>query len=169
MAKRVDIGEKSNSRMMGSRKIFKLDKILTILVILILAHAGQADDWPMNRHDAARTGASGKAVEPPLELLWKYPIHDYLWESPIRHSFSFAASDGIIYVRSSDNNVSAIYALYGASGTLKWKYTTGNSLFSTPAVSGGMVYVGSWNNVYAFDAASGVLKWNYETRGSDDF
>jgi eukaryotic-like serine/threonine-protein kinase len=40
----------------------------------------------------------------------------------------------------------------------KWAYQTGNFINSSPAVAGGVVYVGS-------DAASGTKKWAYPTGG----
>jgi outer membrane protein assembly factor BamB/pimeloyl-ACP methyl ester carboxylesterase len=45
-----------------------------------------------------------------------------------------------------------------------WSYTTGASVYSAPAVTNGVVYVGSLdNNVYALDAATGAKIWNYTT------
>jgi len=50
--------------------------------------------------------------------------------------------------------------------TKQWAYTTVGSVDSSPAVAGGVVYVGSADgNVYALDAASGTKKWAYQTRG----
>ena len=46
---------------------------------------------------------------------------------------------------------------------LLWKYKTGNKVISSPAISGGIVYVGSYDgNVYALDATTGELKWKYK-------
>jgi outer membrane protein assembly factor BamB len=45
-----------------------------------------------------------------------------------------------------------------------WNYTTGDRVFSSPAVVGGIVYVGSRDgNVYALDASTGAKVWNYTT------
>jgi outer membrane protein assembly factor BamB len=50
---------------------------------------------------------------------------------------------------------------------LLWKYKTGGSIFSSPVVSDGVVYIASEDSfVYALDAASGSLKWKFETDGS---
>src|ERR1700730_10595909 len=44
---------------------------------------------------------------------------------------------------------------------LKWSYTTGDTVTSSPAVANGVVYVGSWdNNVYAMNASTGAKLWN---------
>ncbi|MCD6220092.1 PQQ-binding-like beta-propeller repeat protein, partial [Candidatus Calescamantes bacterium] len=54
----------------------------------------------------------------------------------------------------------------GTDGTLKWKYTTGNNVFSSPAIgSDGTIYVGSLDgNLYAINP-DGTLKWKYKTGG----
>lgn len=45
-----------------------------------------------------------------------------------------------------------------------WQFTTGNWVTSSPAVSDGVVYVGSRdNNLYAIDAVTGQEKWRFAT------
>jgi outer membrane protein assembly factor BamB len=47
-----------------------------------------------------------------------------------------------------------------------WSYTTGSYVESSPAVVGGVVFVGSWDSkVYALNASSGALIWSYKTGG----
>ena len=47
---------------------------------------------------------------------------------------------------------------------LKWSYTTGGGVESSPAVANGVVYVGSDDgNLYALDASTGALLWSYTT------
>ena len=48
--------------------------------------------------------------------------------------------------------------------TKRWAYQAGNGINSSPAVVGGVAYVGSQDhNLYAIDAISGVKKWAYQT------
>ena len=50
------------------------------------------------------------------------------------------------------------------TGQLAWKFKTGDHVGSSPAVSGGLVYVGSNDKyIYALDAASGTLRWKFKT------
>lgn len=56
-----------------------------------------------------------------------------------------------------------MYAIDSATGALKWKYRLYNAVYSSPAVSGGVVYVNCAANLYAFDAATGALKWKFYT------
>jgi len=47
-----------------------------------------------------------------------------------------------------------------------WRFRTGQLNRSTPAVAGGMVYVGSDSGyLYALNAADGQLKWRFTTQG----
>ncbi|MFI6588133.1 serine/threonine-protein kinase [Embleya sp. NPDC050493] len=48
--------------------------------------------------------------------------------------------------------------------TVRWSYSTGAEVDSSPAVVDGVVYIGSHDkNVYALDAATGTKKWGYAT------
>jgi outer membrane protein assembly factor BamB len=48
-----------------------------------------------------------------------------------------------------------------------WSFTTESGVYSSPAVVGGVVYVGSQNgNVYALSAATGAKVWSFQTDGS---
>src|SRR5208282_4498394 len=45
-----------------------------------------------------------------------------------------------------------------------WSFQTSGQLFSSPAVVGGVVYVGSWDgNLYALNASDGDELWSYQT------
>jgi outer membrane protein assembly factor BamB len=55
----------------------------------------------------------------------------------------------VVYVGS--GNADALFALNARTGALLWSYTTGGTVYSSPAVANGMVYVSSGDgNVYAF-------------------
>lgn len=68
---------------------------------------------------------------------------------------------GTVFIGSGDGNV---YALDAASGTLRWKFHTGNVVHASPAIANGLVYVGSWDSYfYAIDARSGQQRWRFKT------
>lgn len=76
-----------------------------------------------------------------------------------------AVANGVVYFGSGDGNV---YAVDGASGALKWKFTTGDVVHASPSIAGGLVLVGSWDtNFYALDAATGAERWRFKT-GDDE-
>ena len=69
--------------------------------------------------------------------------------------------DGAVYFGSGDGN---IYSLDAASGSLKWKFKTGNVVHASPAIADGVLFVGSWDSYfYAVDAATGTEKWRFHT------
>lgn len=60
--------------------------------------------------------------------------------------------------------------VYSGSGVpsfskVKWKFHTHGQVISSPAISGGMAYVGSTDgNLYAVDLESGTQKWKFSTK-----
>ncbi len=49
---------------------------------------------------------------------------------------------------------------------IKWQFHTKGQILSSPAISGGVLYVGSSDHfLYALDAGTGVIKWKFETAG----
>jgi len=57
-----------------------------------------------------------------------------------------------------------VYALDAATGTLKWKFHTGDVVHASPAISDGTLFIGSWDSYfYALDAATGKQKWRFKT------
>ena len=73
---------------------------------------------------------------------------------------------GAVYFGSGDGNV---YALDAATGTLKWKFHTGDVVHASPAISDGTLFIGSWDSYfYALDAATGKEKWRFKTGEDHD-
>ena len=69
--------------------------------------------------------------------------------------------NGAVYFGSGDGNV---YALDAATGSLKWKFQTGDVVHSSPAIADGRVFVGSWDSyLYALDATTGKELWRFKT------
>ena len=72
-----------------------------------------------------------------------------------------ALSGGMVYFGSGDHNV---YALDAKTGSLQWRFGTGDVVHATPAVADGVVFIGSWDrNFYALNAGSGALLWKFQT------
>ncbi len=72
----------------------------------------------------------------------------------------------VVYFGSGDGN---IYALDAQSGTLKWKFHTGDVVHASPAIANGILYIGSWDTFfYALDAVTGKEKWRFKTGEDHD-
>ena len=53
--------------------------------------------------------------------------------------------------------------------TVKWKFSTGGRIFSSPVRDGGAIFIGSADSqMHAVDAASGKELWKFQTRGAVD-
>ena len=67
----------------------------------------------------------------------------------LRHSFT--------------NADSAIDSTNAAFLVPAWNFTTADAVTASPAVTGGVVYVGAWDGFfYALDAATGAQKWRFQ-------
>ncbi len=55
----------------------------------------------------------------------------------------------------------------GTNVSIKWQFKTADEVFASPAVVGGVVYIGSADtNFYAMDAQNGLEKWHFRTGGA---
>ena len=81
-------------------------------------------------------------------------------------------ADGVVYVGSHNGK---LYALNASTGMVGYDWELHNNviwsfqakdmfMFSAPAISGGVVYVGSYDgNIYAINASTGQQKWSFQT------
>ncbi|MBL7206188.1 MAG: PQQ-binding-like beta-propeller repeat protein [Candidatus Aenigmarchaeota archaeon] len=97
--------------------------------------------------------------------VWNYSLGDYyvVKSSPAvaYDMVYFGSYSGIV------DDPDYFYALNATDGTHVWNYSVGDSIWSSPAVRDGVVYVGCNNQkLYAFNATNGSLIWSY-TAGND--
>ena len=86
-------------------------------------------------------------------------VFDVFLSSPVvwKHAVLFGSGDG------------GVYSLNAASGSLNWRFKTGDVVHASPAIADGAVFVGSWDSYfYALDAVSGRLKWRFKTGDDPD-
>ena len=113
--------------------------------------------WTQFQNNPARTGVSpeglaGAALEP-------------AWEGEVPGTPFFSSpvvGDDTVYLTTDQGGV---HALDLDSGELQWSFATANGQRSTPAVAGGLVYVGGGVSgfFYALDADTGEPAWSYPT------
>jgi eukaryotic-like serine/threonine-protein kinase len=109
--------------------------------------------WKFRNAGERRFAASHLHGSIPLGEIMPDPFDVYL-SSP-------AAWNGAIYFGSGDGNV---YALDASTGSLKWKFQTGDVVHASPAISDGKLYIGSWDSYfYALDALTGKELWRFKT------
>ena len=103
------------------------------------------------------------AVNPATgELIWRFQTGGRV-SAP-------AVANGLVYVRSED---SFVYALYEQNGEQLWRYrAVGGNISLSPLVSGGTVFVAAGSYIYALAADTGDEIWRYnadETGSQSDF
>jgi len=95
-----------------------------------------------------------------LSLHWTYTSGHRFFGSP-------AVVDGIVYIPDwpDQGEQSHLYALAADSGSLIWSFI-GNGFDDCPAITKGIVYVGSGTNVLALSADDGHQVWRFQTGDS---
>ncbi len=92
-------------------------------------------------------------------LRWVYPREGSLQQIV----GGVAVSDGIVYFAAADGTV---YALDAETGDRKWELAIGSKVWSTPVVSGDIIYIGSFDKkLYAINS-DGTRKWEFATEGA---
>lgn len=81
---------------------------------------------------------------------------------PVIHIESVpVVANNIVYITSGDMGNLEAHALNAKNGNLIWKTPIGTSRSSSPAVTNGIVYIGSDDHtLYALNATNGKKIWN---------
>jgi outer membrane protein assembly factor BamB len=89
---------------------------------------------------------------------WRYDHHiSWIITSP-------AVADGVVYDASSDG--AFVQALNASDGTERWRTKTGAPLWSSPAICGGVLYIGDHNGfLHALDRTTGNPLWFFRSAG----
>lgn len=148
------------------------------------------DWWPMFHHDPRHLGCSTSTAPNTNTVLWNFSTGFIVQSSPMVVDgkvyicsnkvyclnaltgmkiwdyasgwcpSSPAVADGKLYVGINNDLV----CLNATTGAIVWNYTTGDFIVSSPAVTNGYVYVGSWDHkVYCFEANLGGKIWDFTT------
>ena len=158
--------------------------VLFLAVLLAMAAAAEAD-WPMYRHDNARSGCTSEKLQTPLQLCWVYAsAHPPrpAWSGPAqrpregflqRHrvifddAFQVAADARQVYFGSSSDN--KVYALDAKTGSVRWEFVTEGPVRLAPTVWRAKLYVGSDDGkVYCLDARTGRELWTFNAAPAND-
>lgn len=126
-----------------------------------------ADDWPMYRHDAARSGYTSEELPVDLTLAWRYASvapPQRAWPRSQKQRFDECfqpiVSGGRVYFGSSVD--CKLYCLDVASGKTLWTYFTGGPIRFAPVAWKANVAVASDDGfLHVVDADSGEAKWKH--------
>ena len=110
------------------------------------------DDWPVYKHDNARSNHVQTAVPVQLSKQWDQSIGGRLTPPVI-------AGDKVFFAAPDRN---AVYCLGASGGDQRWRFTTDGPVDTPPTCRGGRLVFGTRaGSVYALDAASGALIWRF--------
>jgi outer membrane protein assembly factor BamB len=113
-------------------------------------------------------GYDGKVYAYPLvdgklrdQPRWVYPPQGNIGASIVG---GLVVVQGSVYFGATDGTV---YSLNAADGYKEWSHSTGQKIWSAPAVAGDNLYIGTLGRkLYALDARTGAEKWTYATEGA---
>jgi len=126
----------------------------------LAAGAAGADDWPMYRHDAARSGAGSSAIPGSPATKWTAPVGGRLTQP--------AVAGGKVVVAAVDAHT--VHALAADTGREVWRFTAGGRIDSTPTVYKGRVFFGSADGwVTSVGADDGRLAWRFRAAPAERF
>ncbi len=112
------------------------------------------EDWPMYRHDPARSGHASSAVPNQLQILWNtsiLPAARASLTSPV-------AAGNRVYVADRESHI--LYALDAATGKILWQYVAGGRIDSPPTVFQDRLLFGVRDgSVVCLHAADGTPAW----------
>ena len=130
-----------------------------------------ADDWPMWRSDAGRTGVTTESLPEKLELTWvrKLPAIDPAFHSPrlqFDSGYEPIVANGRVLIGSSrDDSVTAFDA---ETGKELWVYHTNGPVRFAPAVWEESVCFGSDDGcLYCVALSTGKLRWKHRATPND--
>jgi outer membrane protein assembly factor BamB len=161
-----------------------MKKILGSLASLWIGLAGaQAGDWPMWRHDAARSAASPDGIGTNLTLQWtrRLPPVRQAWPLDGEQRLNFDASyepvvmGKLLFLGSPNDGTVTAYET--ETGVERWKFFTQGPVRCAPACRSvaegagggqGKVYAGSDDGyLYCLEAETGKLLWKYRGAPAD--
>jgi len=115
-------------------------------------------DWPMYRHDAARSGATSAHVPTALKPIWQTVLGGKLTQ-PI-------TGGGLVFVADSERHL--VHAIKIATGERQWTFHAGGRVDSSPTYSAGHLVFGSADGyVYCLRVSDGELAWRFRAAPID--
>jgi outer membrane protein assembly factor BamB len=114
--------------------------------------AADAEDWPVYRHDNARTGATKSRIPAVLNRRWETRLGSRASAPIIAAGRVFAA----------DVDGHTVCALDMADGKLLWRFTADGRVDSPPTCDRGRLLFGSRDgSIYCLRADDGTLVWRF--------
>lgn len=113
-----------------------------------------SEDWPVDRGNAAATGATEQTLPKDLVVKWRYDAGESVDTTAV-------VADGRVFV--GDVN-GTLHAVGLEDGKLLWKQETDLGFMAPPSATSEIAVIGDLDGiVYAYEATSGKPLWRYQT------
>ena len=123
--------------------------------------APAAGDWPMLRHDPARSGSTSSSVDP-------NGIGE-LWRADAGGMPAQAVCVGGVLIAAA-TQAGEVTARSATTGKLLWQYTASSRIDSPPTIARGRVVFGCADgSVTCLNLSDGRLLWRYQTRHNPEY
>ncbi|MEO2019311.1 MAG: PQQ-binding-like beta-propeller repeat protein [Fuerstiella sp.] len=141
------------------------------IAVMAPANVSAADDWPMWRHNAGRTGVTTTELSPSLQLSW---VRHLPVITPAYHSsrlqfdagYEPIVAGGQMLVASSRTD--GVTAYETATGKETWTFRTNGPIRCAPAVWQDSVCFGSDDgHLYCVELQTGNLRWKHRAVPSE--
>jgi len=141
-------------------RLFSL-MVLAVVTTFLAVNYATAADWPQFRRTESNPGKTANEGAHDDSTAWTFTINpgigwpsgeSLIWSSPV-------IGDTLVYVAARNGKV---YCLGLSSGILQWSSQVADTLSSTPAVEGGLLYVLGGvadRRMHCIDAADGDSVW----------
>lgn len=152
--------------------------LIAVFLGAVSLRAAMPADWPMYRHDPARSAHTSTSLADTLHLQWirEYPRPAAAWDNQkevycyggpaerVEQKVSFdityepVVADSTVFIGSPNND--RVTALALADGEERWRFYAGGPVRLAPALGDGRVYFGSDDGfLYCVSADNGSLVW----------
>jgi outer membrane protein assembly factor BamB len=119
----------------------------------------KSDEWPMYRHDVARTGCADGPAPTNLQVVWKATLAGGRITAPV-------VADGKVLVASV--NAHTVHAFDAGGGSPQWSYVAAGRVDTPPTVCGGRAIFGCRSGwVYCLRVSDGALIWRFRAAPGD--
>jgi len=143
------------------------------VALAALLHQPAGADWPVFRHDAARSAYTEEALPDALSLRWSFQAGQAprpAWPRQDRmlfdRAFHSVVAEGLVFFGSSADD--RVVALDAETGTRRWQFFTGGPVRFAPAYANERLYVTSDDgHLYCLNAKDGSPVWKHRA-GPDD-
>ena len=119
----------------------------------VQGNSASVSDWPMYRHDAARSDTTSARLPETLSQKWATALPERTWQPVVVGERVYATL----------TEAHAVYALSAADGHIAWRFIASGRIDTSPTYENGRLIFGDHDGcVYCLNAATGAQLWRFQ-------